>query len=197
MKKMLVLALALCLSVGFAPVLAEKEDGYAPALGMTIDEFVSAYNRVQAPLGAPYRKLPAGATVSQNGAFRCASYMPAEGSGIEMLAVTFEKKQRTAAAGADAVILLCHQDADWLPFIATANRVASLFSTELFGVNYSGLYVGLLASSFYENRAEENDQYIYYQLGADSEYCCILYKYGTTYAFILTSMDQITAIMGV
>lgn len=195
MKKMLVLALALCLSVGFAPVLAEKEDGYAPALGMTINDLVNKYNLIQTPLGAPYKKLPINAPMEHRGSYFCASFFPANNSGIEMLAITLEKTKSTADAGADAVLLICYKDSDLISFISTAKRITSLFSMELFGVNYSGLYIGVLISDFYESCAKDNDQIYYIQLGADSNYCAALYYVNGAYIFALTTLDRISKIM--
>ena len=196
MKRIFAAFLILALLAGCVPALAADASGYAPALGMTINDLVNKYNMIQTPLGAPYKKLPINATMEHRGNYFCASFFPANNSGIEMLAVTLEKTKSTADAGADAILLICYKDSDLISFISTAKRITSLFSMELFGVNYSGLYIGVLISDFYESCAKDNDQYYYIQLGADSNYCVALYYYvNGTYIFALTTLDRISKIM--
>lgn len=113
-----------------------------------------------------------------------------------MMLVSMQDNNQTANAGADAVFLLCYTDTEWLAFISVARRITSIFSAEVFGVNYSSLYTGSLFSDFYEARAQENDQYYYVQLGSESKYCIALYKYNGMYIFVLTSLDLLDEIMG-
>ena len=195
MKKLLACLLIVVSLTGCIPVMASDNADYTPALGMTINEFVNKYNLIQSPLGAPYKRLPINANIVSRGIYTCAAFTPADKSGIEMLAVTLEENAKTADAGADAVFLFCYKDSDWLSFIATAKRITSLFSMEMFGVNYAGLYVGMLTADFYETSAKEDDSFYYVQLGADSNYCAALYYYNGTYAFVLTTLDELDRIM--
>lgn len=195
MKRILVMSLILVLLAGCVSVKADAETGYVPALGMTINEFVNKYNMIQTPLGAPYKKLPVNASMKTRGDYFCAVYSPVNKSGMEILAVTLEENKKTADAGADAILLLCYKDSDILSFISTAKRITSMFSVEVFDINYSGLYIGELIADYYEYGAKENDQYYYIQLGGDSKYCAALYYYNGTYIFALTTLDRISKIM--
>ena len=195
MKRISVLSLVLVLFFSSVSAKADGNIGYVPALGMTINELVNKYNMIQSPLGAPYKKLKVNASIENRGAYTCAVFPVANNTGIEMLAITLEKNKKNADAGADGILLICYKDSELLPFFSVAKRITSMFSTEIFGVNYSGLYIGDLISAFYESGAMENDQYYYIQLGSDSKYYAAMYYVGGMYFFVLTALDCMSIIM--
>lgn len=196
MRKILACLLIICAlnCVAIAPVCGDSAD-YSPGLGMTINEFANKYNIIPAAAGAPYKRLPTNASLMNRASYTCAVFNPVSNTGLEMLAITREKNAKTADAGLDAVFLFCYNDKDWMPFVATAKRIAYSFSPQVFGINYSDLYVGKLITEYYETMAKENDMYYYIQLGSDSEYCIALFSSDGIYAFVLAKISDIVNIL--
>lgn len=185
MKKLITVILIMALVL---PAAALSED-YAPALGMTIQEFISAYNSIGAPLGSPYAMLSVPYKWTKLNGNNVAWFRPEMG----MKTIIFMYSCDTSAgkeltAGLDMIQIYAEEDDQLIPLIAVTDRCVSVFTEDILTIDLSAYYITKLISYYYEHNAAKNNTSAYYTLGSDSDLILSL-TYMDGYFFQLSRLE--------
>ncbi|MBR3334324.1 MAG: hypothetical protein IKG23_08560 [Clostridia bacterium] len=185
MKKLIAIILILALLLP-AAVLAE---GYSPALGMRLNDFLLQYNAISAPLGSPYEKVANSYDFSVTSEYTFSWYKPAKDSSVVMFLGTKEKG--AVNYGIDLIQIGTKKSEELIDLIAIATRCADIFAFDLLGTKMTGMQINSALRYYYENGFKGTGMMSYAGLDSDGKYVISFFKQDGWYYFQISTMEAL------
>lgn len=184
MKKLLALILIIALAMP-----AAAGASASPALGMTLREFVTSYNSVQAPIGAPYVPLKEPYQWTDFNGYKVAFFYPTASTDILLLLMT--KETESMDSSLDAVQIFSSKTEQLIAQISITARCVDLFSDDLFGNSLSYIPVTNCIRYYYESNAEKQGMSTYVSIDSDQKYALTLMRDSYGYTFQISTVEDV------
>lgn len=184
MKKLITLILILALLL---PVSAGASG--SSALGMTLREFVTAYNNVQAPIGAPYAPLKDPYSWADFNGYKVAFFHPTLSTDIMLILMTTGTESMDS--GLDKIQLFSSKSEQLIPLISVTARCVDLFSDDLFGSSLSAIPVTNCLRYFFESNAEKQGMSSYVSVDSDQKFALMLFRDSSGYTFQISTVRDV------
>ena len=194
MKKLtcILLCITIMLATTFSFALAEKEKKpYTPALGLTMDQFISKYNAIGSSLTSPLIALDKPYYWSTFGDYNIAWYKADSKASTSILLYTKDTdNKKSTKSGIDMIQIYIEKESDFLSLITVAQKCAEIFAQDLFGNSMAPYYVGSVIEYYYEN-CYGTDMTAIYGIDADNTNVLQFYKTGNEYFFAIAPYEDV------
>ena len=186
MKKLLAVLLVIAMLL-HAAALAD----YSPGLGMSMSDFITKYNSVQAALESPYSALSKPSSWTVWNGYHLAWFSADKSNTVTILLMTKDPKDaQLLTSGLDAIQIFIRKGDDFVQLISVTDRCASIFGIELLGSSFSGLRVTQVLKSYFENNCREKGLLSYSTLD-DNEEIALCFFYDSGYYFSILPLEDI------
>ena len=150
MKKLLSVLIAL--SVMLIPLAVSAN------LGMSMSEFMAAYNKKPAPLGSPYKLLSTPDYTEPVAGYPTISFIADDNQSVVICLTTFDGNQVDSSSKIDAVTVIDFNNINIPCFLSVADRTLSVFLDEHLTLKQSSKCILEAMRDYYELNLSGDDQ---------------------------------------
>lgn len=190
MKKLacILLCIAVMLTTAYSFASAEKST-YSPALGLTMEQFISKYNAIGSSLTSPLIALDKPYYWSTYGDYNIAWYKADSKASTSILLYTKDtNNKKSTKSGLDMVQIYIEKETDFLSLITVTLKCTEIFAQDLFGNSMAPYYLSSVIKYYYEN-CLNTDLTAIHTIDADNTNMIQFYKSGNEYFFVIAPYE--------
>ena len=185
MKKLIIITMIMVL----LPMIALAD--YSSKLGMTMNEYITKYNSISAPLDSPYQKLSSPYMWTPFNGYKVAWFKPAKQSSVVLLLLSKDPAGKNdLSCGLDMIQICADNSKDFIDLIGITGRSGEPVSDNLFGTSISDMRVSQLLRYYYENGYKGTGKIAYWSINDDYSIVLAFFEADGWYTFQISSVED-------